>query len=67
MSKRIFLSLYLYAITISIFDLPHDTKRVVVEACEETMCVSVVVNRDELDSDATIDLLVRTIQSNTVK
>lgn len=52
-------------VLISILDLSHDPKRVVVEACREDSsdrCARIVVPRDKLDSTETLDRLADLIR-----
>lgn len=49
--------LALLAIAISIYDLPHDPKSVVIEACSER-CVSIVVPRADLEEEGESEVLL---------
>jgi hypothetical protein len=50
-------------IALSVFDLAHDPKRVVVEACNEVRCERFVLDRDKVESEESLNFIAEKIAS----
>lgn len=54
---------HLLAIALSVYDVPAQPNKVVIEACVALKCVRTVAKRDVLDDEAALDAIASKLRS----